>query len=288
MTAQLEAPGLTADWLNGWLAAIGVTVLLPDVKLAWSDEGVPYAVFEHDRGAGDLPERLSASMPDEGSLESSILADLPRRVTLEEFRSRSADERRQRSLHLAASVSDLRFDADQGNLDHGAFDPPGPGTVGALWHRAVKCAAKIPSDERVEWITRSLAGEGTRVTVNGLGFDSRRLASGVRGNEASGANQADPVVELLCFSSLALFPTRGDGRQIRQRGWRRSSTQDGSFTWVAWRPWLDRWAIDAFLDLDVGHRSYAGKDVIARYEVVPYRRKADADPTRAYFARRVR
>lgn len=29
--AEGLAPGLTADWLNAWLAAIGVTVLVPEV-----------------------------------------------------------------------------------------------------------------------------------------------------------------------------------------------------------------------------------------------------------------
>jgi hypothetical protein len=66
---------------------------------------------------------------------------------------------------------------------------------------------------------------------------------------------ADPVVELLTFAALLLFPVRGNGRRIRQRLWTDNSTRRGAFQWIAWRPALDRWGIDALLDLqprDIG------------------------------------
>jgi len=95
---------------------------------------------------------------------------------------------------------------------------------------------------------------------------------------------ADPVVELLAFAVLPLFPTRGDGRWIRQRLWTDSSTRRGAFQWIAWRPALDRWGIDALLDLPP--RDLGGL-TIAKYRVIPYQPAARADTTRAYFAERV-
>jgi len=95
---------------------------------------------------------------------------------------------------------------------------------------------------------------------------------------------ADPVVELLAFAVLPLFPTRGDGRWIRQRLWTDSSTRRGAFHWIAWRPALDRWGIDALLDLPP--QDISGL-TLAKYRVVPYQPSARADTTRAYFAERV-
>jgi len=43
---DLLAPGLTADWLNAWLAAIGVTVLVPGIRLGWSADPLPVAHFD--------------------------------------------------------------------------------------------------------------------------------------------------------------------------------------------------------------------------------------------------
>lgn len=93
----------------------------------------------------------------------------------------------------------------------------------------------------------------------------------------------DPVVELLCFSALTLFPTRGNGKRVLQRGWSDRATKRGALRWVAWRPPLDCWAIDAFLDL----AEPDPKDVLGCFGVVPYRPAAVADTTRAYFAERL-
>ena len=57
-----EAPGLPADWLNGWLAAIGVTVLIPGARLCWTDDGVPSAVFETDEPV-DLAKVVADALP---------------------------------------------------------------------------------------------------------------------------------------------------------------------------------------------------------------------------------
>jgi len=289
MSHRFEAPGLTADWLNGWLAAIGATVLVPGLRLAWADEGVPFAVYESD-AVVDVAQAISRALPTAESLSRSTIArtrrghhPLERHVTLEAYRERADLERREGNGHLAASVSDLRVDADPASLDHGAFDPAAPGTTGPLWSRAEACQQKLPGKERDTLVRASLLGTGHRVKVNGLGFDARRLATGVH-DGALGDKYADPVVELMVFAALVLFPTRGDGRQVRQRGWRDRSTQRGAFHWSAWRPFLDRWAVDAFLDLNLRPED---DSVLARFRVIPYQPSARADTTRAYFAERI-
>lgn len=287
MTTAYEAPGLTADWLNGWLAAIGVTVAVPGVKLSWSDDAVPNAVFHLADGV-DLPNRIAAWLPTEEALRHAVIArslpecvEFPRTVSLAAYRQRAVAERRDHSFHVAASVSDLRGDVDLGDLEHGAFDPSAPQGK-TLWERAVACARAMPAD-RSHAVRGSLTGQVVRVQANGLGFDPRRLAAGVQATGNAGKVHVDPVVELLCFGALALFPTRGDGRRVVQRGWVDRSTRTGSFRWEAWRPELDRWAIDAFLDL----RQPADDDVVARFRVVPYQPSGKADRTRAYFAERL-
>lgn len=288
MSVPWDAEGLTADWLNGWLAAIGVTVTVPGVKLSWSDQAIPFAVF-HTNDNCDLFDSVATALPSEEDLQDSIiartygdLAEFQRRVSLDAYRQRAVAERARRSVHLAASVSDLRDDIDPTSLDHGAFDPAVPRGE-TLWSRAMACSKAIPTDNRVEVVRLSLTGQLLRVQANGLGFDPRRLPSSVQASGKPSKVHVDPVVELLCFAALALFPTRGNGRQVRQRGWIDRSTQRGAFRWVAWRPALDSWAIDALLDANKLH----GNTVISRYGVVPYRPSTVADPTRAYFGERL-
>ena len=292
MSAHLEAPGLTADWLNAWMAAIGAAVLVPGLRVGWSDEVVPIAVFTWASDTCDrdsaIVKTIARALPTTASLDESVIArtragyrDFPRNVTLEAYRDRAALERKGRTTHLAASVTDLRGDADVKSLDHGAFDVSAPRGE-TLWSRARSCAAAIPSAQRDEWLADTLAGRGHRVQLNGLGFDPRRLPSGVHGDGSGKEVFADPVIELLDFCALTLFPTRGNGARIRQRGWRDRATQRGAFEWSAWRPALDRWAIDAFLDLD--HPPHGS--VVAHYASVPYIPRGTQDVRRAYFSER--
>jgi len=282
-----EAPGLPADWLNGWLAAIGVTVLVPAARLCWTDDGVPSAIFQTDQPV-DLPQVVADALPTSETLACSAIArrlpgtehDFSRNVTLPAFRERAAVERRAGEGILAASVSDLNADLKPGNLVHGAFDPPAPRGE-TLWSRATACTQALATADIAQRIQDTFRGSGRRETLNGLGFDARRFPAGMH---AARDVYADPVVELLAFAVLPLFPTRGDGRWIRQRLWTDSSTRRGAFHWIAWRPALDRWGIDALLDLPP-------KDIsgltLAKYRVVPYQPSARADTTRAYFAERV-
>lgn len=284
MTTRTEAPGLTADWINAWMAAIGAAVAVPGLRVGWSDDAVPWAVFE-SVGDDDIVEAIADALPTTATLDESVIARtregcaaFPRNVTLEAYRDRAALERSIQSGLLAASVSDLRADADVKSLDHGAFDVSAPRGE-TLWSRARSCAAAIPAGQRSAWVDESLGGRGHRVQLNGLGFDPRRLPAGVQGDGPGSEVFADPVVELLCLCALALFPTRGDGRRIRQRGWRDRATQRGAFRWTTWRPALDRWAIDAFLDLD----DPPAGSVVTQYGSVPYVPRASQDVRRAYF-----
>jgi hypothetical protein len=282
-----EAPGLPANWLNGWLAAIGVTVLVPGARLCWTGDGVPSAVFETDQPL-DLAKMVADALPTAKTLARSAIArtlpgtehDFSRNVTLAAFRERAMVERRAGEGILAASVSDLNTDLNPGNLEHGAFDPPAPRGE-TLWSRATACAQALATADIAERVQDTFSGSGRREVLNGLGFDARRFPAGMH---AARDVYADPVVELLAFAALPLFPTRGDGRRVRQRLWTDSSTRRGAFQWIAWRPALDRWGIDALLDLPPWA---VGRLTLARSRVVPYQPSAQADTTRAYFAERV-
>ena len=146
MTVRYEAPGLPADWLNGWLAAIGVTVLVPGARLGWTNDAVPSAVFATDQSV-DLAKVVAEALPTPETLASSVIArrlpgtehDFSRNVTLAAFRERAMVERRAGEGILAASVSDLNADLKPDNLEHGAFDPPAPRGE-TLWSRATACA----------------------------------------------------------------------------------------------------------------------------------------------------
>jgi hypothetical protein len=282
-----EAPGLPAEWLNGWLAAIGVTVLVPGARLRWTDDGVPSAVFQTDQSV-DLPKVVADALPTPEALACSAIArrlpgmehDFSRNVTLAAFRERAVVERRAGGGILAASVSDLNADLKPDNLEHGAFDPPAPRGE-TLWSRATACAQALATADIAQRVRDTFSGSGRRETLNGLGFDARRFPAGMH---AARDVYADPVVELLAFAALPLFPTRGDGRLVRQRLWTDSSTRRGAFQWIAWRPALDRWGTDALLDLPP--RDLGGL-TIAKYRVIPYQPAARADTTRAYFAERI-
>jgi hypothetical protein len=282
-----EAPGLTANWLNGWLAAIGVTMLIPGARLRWADNGMPFAVFEMDE-AGDLAEAVASALPTAETLARSTIArTLPgtehrfaRNVTITAYRERAVVERRTGEGILAASVSDLSADLNPDSLEHGAFDPPAPRGE-TLWSRATACAQALENSGIAERVGATFSGWGRREALNGLGFDARRFPAGMH---AARDVYADPVVELLAFTALPLFPTRGNGRRVRQRLWTDNNSKRGAFRWIAWRPALDRWGIDALLDLP--DRDTAGLTV-ATYQVVPFQPSAQADTTRAYFAERV-
>ncbi|MBA2725943.1 MAG: hypothetical protein H0U53_08140 [Actinobacteria bacterium] len=294
------APGLTADWLNGWLAAIGITVLLPSARLSWTDQPVPLARFSY-QGDRPLSALVATALPDIDRLGTLSIHEIPRQVTLAEYRKRAMSARGDGDawgmgdFSLTSSMTDLvndpRWKAGEEKLPHSPFDPAAPGTTGSVYDRLAKCLKELNhvAPNAVEAIAASLGSRGIRVDANGLGFDHRRLVSGVL---AKGKVQVDPVAELLCYFGLALFPIRGDGRRERARGWGDRSSKRGAFYWPAWNQQLDAWGIDALLDRF--HQRPRDTKELSRYGVfasflsVPYQPMADNDPTRAYASERVR
>ena len=265
MTHEVECPGLPADWLNSWLAAIGLLVLEPRLRLCWTRGASPNAVLTADDGAEDplilaasawpSPERLQA-MPVAQHREG--LLDMRRTVPLEVFRQR-ADLARSHpdSWTLSSTVTDLCVDvAAESTVRHAPLDPKGPGTIKWLHHRLLKSHSRVEQPE--EAVIATLKGYGKRVVDNGLGFDSSRITA-----LADGAYKViDPVVEVLAFFGLRIFPMRGAGVEVgrsgtgvrlatRQRGWSPDRSQTSRLqhmTWPAWTRALDLSGVDALLD----------------------------------------
>lgn len=296
MSGEETAPGLRADWLNGWLAAIGATVLVPGLRLAWTDEPVPAACFAV--ASGEPAARvIGAAFPtveDIGRLAIARHVDgtseFPRTVTLDAYRDRARLERQTGGCSLAASVTDLTADPKKlGNLPHSPFDPPMPQGI-TLWQRLQACRATLADDPGAA-VEATLSGRATRVDGNGLGFDYRRLGSGVQPKGRTGM-LVDPVVETLAFFGIGLFPARGGSDGERFRGWTLRSTRRGAFRWPVWAGSLDRWAIDALLDQAEaarGRPALCGRlGIHAWYQSVPYAPLTSADVTRAYASERAR
>lgn len=252
--SSVECPGLQASWLNGWLAAIGTTVLDPRIRLGWTSGRTPVALLE---AAGvDPVAAMVAAWPSQSTLKDMPLAEnwkgagkLQRHVRVEDFAIRARASRgHEYSWTLSSALSDLHVD-DKGLVAHGTFDPAGPGSTKWLHHRLTKVHRKVEPVRRC--VEDSFAGLGRRVKDNGLGFDWSRLGSLA---DAS-SKWIDPVIEELAFFGLALFPVRGSGTQGRsrpsrvQRGWEVEPDRRGErFVWPAWEQPLDRFGIDALLD----------------------------------------
>jgi len=291
MTA-LRAGGLPADWLNGWLAALGVTVLIEGVRLRWSREPQPVAEFEWDRH-GDLGSAVDSALQEAGG-RTYAGAHLRRQASLDEYRSAAARARTDGDFSLAMVMTDLALDREgkQPGPTPSTFYTSGPGTVGTIGDRLDTCLRLIPPPGAGS-AAASLAGHGPRVKANGLGFDVRRIAIGDMAGDF-GEMYIDPVIEALAFFGLAFFTVRGDGNRAATRGWSRRRARMDSFTWFAWGPAIDRWSIDAALSLafavpDVTDwRSLASLEIHAVFESVAYTSKGSADPTRAFASRRVR
>jgi len=291
--AILRAPGLTADWLNGWLAAVGVTVLVPGAKLRWSEDALPVAELQvpGDRSVAQL---ITAGLPRPEAIEELAIAKqhVRRNVPLETYRDRAAVTRRTHDFSLAASLTDLLEKLDENDLPHSPFDPPAP--KGRTLHdRVGACVNAIfVSDDAPRKVGATLDGTAIRVKMNGLGFDYRRLDAPAQPN---GDNFVDPVAEILAFHALALFPVRGNGGTERARGWVGPASRRHSFSWPAWSSPLDRWAIDALLDRAhavISSRSYPEValrrlGVTALFATVAYRTDSRSDPTRAYASERL-
>lgn len=282
------APGLTADWLNGWLAAVGVTVLLPGVRLGWTDEAVPNAVF-HQRVETPIERVIAAALPTESDLAAMTIrpqgpgGKLGQTATRETYKARAAEARASGDWTLSVAHTDLAQarKGEEGTVPKGPFNAGMEGDQ-SLWKRVAASRSLIGNGEAAaQTILRTLEGIEPRVMNAGLAFDGRRFSSGVQHENRLSSPRVLPVVELLAFYGISLFPVRGNGSKVVQRGW----TKDLGFVYPTWSEKLDVWAIDALLDWTVeGRSSLLG--VTRRYRTRDYL-KLGGEKRTAYFAERI-
>ena len=296
-------PGLRASWINGWLAAVGATVLDDRIRLHWTADARPMAVFS-TVDAIDPVSALVESWP-----RDALLADLPiardwsgagtleRRVHVDDFTKRARAARGHPfAWTLSSTMTDLCVSKD-GLVEHAPLDPAGPGTIKWLHHRLLRVQKLLDSPPSTTRIRESLDGRSKRIRDNGLGFDQTRLGS------MSDATSIliDPVIEVLAFFGLRLLPVRGfgvDGRinrsvgvRPRQRGWRKlpSNPKLRRFCWPAWHSPLDFSGIDALMDAwnPARKASWSLLGVHAGWLSVRYDPRGSADSTRAIGAERL-
>lgn len=298
---QTRCPGWPADWINAWLAAVGTTILIPNLRLSWTKDTLPIAVLEHTSKNPILA--LTEYWPTKERLDSMPLArsdlytrttkdgvEKPKRKVLVESFARLLKETRGQpdAWTLTSTMTDLAV-RENGEVENGPFDPPGPGTIKWLHYRLLRTHSHVQDPATL--IKASLNGTSNFVKDNGLGFDMARL------NE--GEQYTDPVIETLAFFGLALFPVRGDGvsqkfPKSRQRGWQIANNRD--FIWPAWTQPLDKYGIDALLD--AWHHSQKSSKrrqmnmwkrlgVHTAWQTVRYRATASADPTRGFGSQRL-
>ena len=297
MTAVI-CSGLPGDWINGWLAAVGATVIESRVRLHWTMDGIPRAVLSAVEA--DPVSLLAESWPTRSLLDGLPIAKnwngtptVARKVSIENFVARARLARADRHCWtLSSTMTDLHVEAN-GEVAHAPFDPAGPGTIKWLHHRLIRLDGSI--DVSPERLADSLKGTAPRIKNNGLGFDLTRM-----GSQADKTDMwVDPVVEILAFFGLSLLPVRGQGTDAGlrhsdrssaiQRGWIRE--QDGRrqlrFRWPAWAPPLDRDGIDALLDLwqPSKKRTWSGIGVHAGWQTEKYRGRGQSDRTQGFGAK---
>lgn len=280
MTDEMVAPGLPIDWINGWLAAVGITVLLPDVHLSWTDDPLPLARLHGDA----LPERLLTALPTVEEIKTLPVGRASHNVGLDEFEALADDARASRDPYVPTLVTDLVRGPDAKRSD---FNPVARTAGEGLLARYERCRNAVMSADQIE---ATLVGAGRRVQGNGLGFDFRRLHAAQYPGDPE--LFVDPVVESLCFAALPMFPVRGSGRDWQQtRGWLRvNGVGQRRFVWAAWSGALDRWAIDALMD--AVHRSIwptglRRLGVTSVFETVRFARRGKSDVSAGYASRRL-
>ena len=170
---QVACPGLPAPWINGWLAAVGATVLDGRLRLHWTSDGAPVAVLS---AAGvDPVEALVESWPDRALLSDLPIAEtwkgagqMRRKVPVDAFVARARAARSHRySWTLSSTMTDLCVD-ENGEVAHAPFDPAGPGTIKWLHHRLMKIHRQVePTAARIRDSLSGQArpGEGQRLGI---------------------------------------------------------------------------------------------------------------------------
>ena len=287
-------PGLPASWVNAWLAGIGATVLDRRIRLHWTAEDAPVAVLS----SADLDpiEALVESWPNATFLRELPIAEswngageLKRKVSVEQFIARVREARgHPHTWTLSSTITDLSIDQN-GEVAHAPFDPPVPRGL-TIHDRLLKIHSEVEPVSR-ERLRDSLVGKGERAKGNGLGFDCTRVGSLADTSD----KWIEPVVELLAFFGLAVFPLRGpgvirgsgrhDSPDGRQRGWRKApgGEERRRFVWPAWHQPLNTAGVDALLDgwNPWRKKTWARLGVHAAWRSVQYQRRGDADVTKA-------
>jgi hypothetical protein len=270
---EYRAPGWTADWISGWLAAIGVVVLCEDVKLSWSKDSSPVAIFTTDVEV-PLPEHVASAFPERNFLNGTSLKESSGQVpTISEYETGAADARMSGDWVWSSAVTDLgsteiKKGSDQ-RIQRSQFYPGVPGKMGLI--KRISDIAKISWADPVH-IEQSMNGTLKRAKTTGLGFDSRRMVDPAMPNAEM---RIDPVVESLAFFATLLFPVRGDGRRTYTRGEQRNRSKHVPFRWKTWTEPMNIASIDAAIG--------TGKD---SFEIVSYQRRGN-ETNSAYFSRRI-
>lgn len=280
---EKQCPGLPAEWPNAWLAALGATVLVPRMRLSWSEHAEPVAVLWHPEG--DPADAIAAHWPDSGRIDALPLKrqqdKLPRSKTGPTEKVVTAHLFRQTLLdgpHAELDVHSLSsFWTDQ--YTHGDEDqqccakspwfyqgaPRGETLHARLasTERHFRSSLAVTGSSLSDAVDAALDGFSPCVQCNGLGFDARRV---VKNNKLGKSDPwVCPVVEILSFWGLALLPLRGDGRHTRREGRPNQKCQhsdDRRLIYPAWRQEqsLDRWGIAALLTYWEHETSRRGPD----------------------------
>ena len=282
-------PGLPADWLNAWLGAIGALVLVPELRLHWSDDPIPLAVLTSP-GDDDPADLVVAAWPTPDDIAGLPIArhleghrELALNPSVEDWMDRVQISRRAPSgWALTSLYTDLAWSNVERKhmIERGQFHTPMPGRDNTMHDRL----RKLVTTSEVGDLGRALEGSGRRIANYGLGFDVSRISS--LADESS--MMVDPVIEVLAFFGLALFPSRGDGSRRRQRGWSRSTMDAGAFRWWTWVEPLDVAAVDALLDVAAtGVDGARRAGATGPWEILPFEARGTSDVTRGYGSRRV-
>ena len=284
MATTRKCPALQASWLNGWLAAVGVTVLDSRIKLHWTESAAPVAVLSAEED--DPFAMLKAAWPTSDKIKDLPIAEhwrehgpMKRKVKVDEFASRVSKARaHEHSWTLSSTMTDLHVEKNS-EVIHAKFDPPVP--KGITLHSRLLNVYKHTKEVSLADIRHCFTIGSHRVKANGLGFDQTRLGS----LADDGTNFVDPIVEVLAFYALRVFPVRGAGPESgghsRQRGWRwwrphKSTDRRLSYFWPAWGMPLDLSGVDALLDAWIPDKNRSKWELLgvhAGWRAEPYKRR---------------
>lgn len=268
MTA-ITADAWTADWLVGWLAAIGVTYRCRNAALSWSDESSPRALIH-----GVTIETLRAAFPTREEICSISVSDalsdgseLPRNPSHAQYAHRAQLARENQDLFLGVISSDIGSSGAEVK-HHSPFNvPDGSGrTFGSRVRKTYEDAIKVDLES-------SLNGFGRVGKSQGLGFDLRRIQPKPVPTKAF----TDPCAEIFALYGILAFSQVGNST----RGWLRPQSHLGAFKWATWDPPLRWHGIDALLSEFHSNSHAAAATVRRQFQSLAYQAQG-AENTRGY------